>query len=396
MNILIAPQAFKGSLDAPHVAQAIARGVRQIFAEADITLLPVADGGEGTVRALVQASGGQTVTTRAMGPLERPVNATWGLLGDGTTGVIEMAAASGLPLLRREERNPMRATTYGTGELIRHALDHGVRRLIIGIGGSATNDGGSGMARALGARFLDVHGHELPLGRAALRHLERIDLSGLDPRLDQLEIDVASDVNNPLTGPSGASHVYGPQKGADARMVEELDEALRRYAHVLHRDLGKDVAGVPGAGAAGGLGAGLLAFTHARLQSGVDIIFQALDVEAKINASDLVFTGEGRMDQQDLYGKAPMAVSAMAHRQGIPCVAIVGSTGRDYHVLYQHGLDALIGTVNRPMPMDRAVAESSRLITEAGMRACRLLTVGMRLGERLGRVDINSEREHRV
>ena len=207
---------------------------------------------------------------------------------------------------------------------------------------------------------------------------------------------MASDVNNPLTGPSGASHVYGPQKGADARMVEELDEALRRYAHVLHRDLGKDVAGVPGAGAAGGLGAGLLAFTHARLQSGVDIIFQALDVEAKINASDLVFTGEGRMDQQDLYGKAPMAVSAMAHRQGIPCVAIVGSTGRDYHVLYQHGLDALIGTVNRPMPMDRAVAESSRLITEAGMRACRLLTVGMRLGERLGRVDINSEREHRV
>src|SRR5947209_14563593 len=195
MNILIAPQAFKGSLDAPHVAQAIARGVRQIFAEADITLLPVADGGEGTVRALVQASGGQTVTTRAMGPLERPVNATWGLLGDGTTGVIEMAAASGLPLLRREERNPMRATTYGTGELIRHALDHGVRRLIIGIGGSATNDGGSGMARALGVRFLDDSGRELPLGGGALLHLAHIDVSGLDPRLHQVEVEVASDVN---------------------------------------------------------------------------------------------------------------------------------------------------------------------------------------------------------
>jgi glycerate kinase len=277
----------------------------------------------------------------------------------------------------------MRTTTYGTGELIRHALDHGVRRLIIGIGGSATNDGGVGMARAMGARFLDSHGRDLPLGGGALRHLDRIDVSGLDPRLQQLEIEVASDVNNPLTGATGASHVYGPQKGADARMVDELDEALGRYAHILARDLGKDVAEVPGAGAAGGLGAGLLAFTRAAIQPGVDIIFRALDVEGKIRMSDLVFTGEGRMDQQDLFGKAPMAVSMLAHRHGIPCVAVVGSTGRDYHVLYQHGLDALIGTVNRPMPMDRAVAESARLITEAGMRACRLLVVGMKLGQRL-------------
>jgi glycerate kinase len=383
MKILIAPQAFKGSLDAPHVAQAIARGVRQVFTDAEISLLPVADGGEGTVRALVQASGGQTVTTRVMGPLERPVNATWGLLGDGITGVIEMAAASGLPLLRREERNPMRTTTFGTGELIRHALDHEVRSLIVGIGGSATNDGGTGMARALGARFLDAHGRDLPLGGGALRYLDRIDITGLDSRLQDLKIEVASDVNNPLTGPTGASHVYGPQKGADGRMIEELDAALKRYAHILQRDLGKDVADIPGAGAAGGLGAGLLAFTRAELRPGVEIIFRALDVEGKVRSSDLVFTGEGRMDQQDLYGKAPMAVSMIAHRFDIPCVAIVGSTGRDYHVLYQHGLDALIGTVNRPMPMDRAVAESARLITEAGMRACRLLVTGMRLGKRL-------------
>lgn len=383
MNILIAPQAFKGSLDAPHVAHAIARGVRQVFADAEITLLPVADGGEGTVRALVEASGGQTVTTRVMGPLERPVNATWGILGDGVTGVIEMAAASGLPLLRREERNPVRTTTFGTGELIRHALDHGIRRLIIGIGGSATNDGGAGMARALGAHFLDAHGRELALGGGALRYLDRIEASGLDPRLQEVQIEVACDVNNPLTGPSGASHVYGPQKGADARLVEELDAALTRYAHILQRDLGKDVADDPGAGAAGGLGAGLLAFTRATLQPGVEIIFRALDVEGKVRGSDLVFTGEGRMDQQDLYGKAPMAVAMIAHRHGVPCVAIVGSTGRDYHVLYQHGLDALIGTVNRPMPMDRAIAESARLITEAGMRACRLLCAGMCLGKRL-------------
>lgn len=381
-RIVVAPQAFKGSLDAPHVAQAIARGVRQIFPEAELTLLPVADGGEGTVRALVQASGGHTVTTRVMGPLERPVNATWGILGGGDVGVIEMAAASGLTLIRRQERNPLRTTTYGTGELIRHALDQGIRRLIIGIGGSATNDGGTGMARALGARFLDSHGQELRLGGGHLRYLDRIDPSGLDPRLKDLEIEVACDVNNPLCGPNGASAVYGPQKGADPQMIRELDAALERYAEILTRDVGKDVAHVPGSGAAGGLGAGLLAFTNATLRSGVEIVFHAIDLERKLRDADLVFTGEGRMDEQDLYGKAPMEVAKLATRLGIPTIAVVGSTGRDYHVVYDHGMDAVIGTTNRPMPLDRAVAESSRLVAEAAMRACRLVIVGMRLEHR--------------
>jgi glycerate kinase len=315
-----------------------------------------------------------------MGPLEFLVNATWGLLGDGQTAVIEMAAASGLPLIRRDQRNPMRTTSYGTGELIRHALDHDVRKLIIGIGGSATNDGGSGMAQALGARFLDAHGESLRLGGGNLRFLDRIDIAGLDPRLSDLDVEVASDVNNPLTGPDGASFVYGPQKGADPQMAAELDRSLERYAEIVRRDVGKDVRDAPGAGAAGGMGAGSLAFLNARLRPGVDIVFEAIALNAKLQGADLVITGEGRIDRQDLYGKAPMEVAKRAHALGIPCIAVVGSTGRDYHIVYDHGLDAVIGTVNRPMPLERAVSESSRLITEAAMRACRLVRVGMKMG----------------
>jgi glycerate kinase len=277
----------------------------------------------------------------------------------------------------------MRTTTYGTGELIRHALDHGVRRLIIGIGGSATNDGGAGMAKALGAHFLDESGRELPPGGGALSHLAHVDVSHLDPRVAQVQVEVASDVNNPLCGPTGASHVYGPQKGADPQMVHELDAALDRYAQVLKQDVGKDVRDVPGAGAAGGLGAGLMAFLDARLRSGVEIIFQAIGLDDKLTGADLVFTGEGRMDSQDIYGKAPMAVVERAHRLGIPTIAVVGSTSRDYRVVYDRGLDALIGIVNRPMPLDRAVAESHRLVTEAAMRACRLVRVGMKVDQRL-------------
>jgi glycerate kinase len=379
VKIVVAPQAFKGSLDAVHVAQAISRGVRQVFADAEIIQLPVADGGEGTVRALVQASAGRTITTRVIGPLEAPVHATWGLLGNDDAGVIEMAAASGLPLIRREQRNPMRTTSYGTGELIRHALDCGVRTLIVGIGGSATNDGGAGMAQALGARFLDERGEPLPLGGGHLHHLDRIEISSLDSRLAGVAVEVACDVNNPLVGPNGASHVYGPQKGADPQMVRELDEALERYAEIVLRDVGKDVRDMPGAGAAGGMGAGLVAFLNARLRPGVEIVFDALRLDERMRGADLIITGEGRMDRQDLHGKAPLEVAKRARALGVPCIAVVGSTGRDYQVVYDHGIDAVIGTVNRPMAIDRAVAESARLITEAAMRACRLLGVGMRM-----------------
>lgn len=379
MKIVIAPQGFKGSLEAPEVAQAIARGVRQVFSDADVTSLPVADGGEGTVAALVQASQGRTIVSRVTGPLGRPVNATWGILGDNRTAVIEMAAASGLPLIRRDERNPMRTTTFGTGELICHALDAGIRHLIIGIGGSATNDGGAGMAQALGVHLLDAEGRDLPLGAAAITTLDRIDATNIDPRTRRLDVEVACDVNNPLTGPTGASAVYGPQKGATPEMVQTLDAALSRYAGVLRRDLGKDVAHVPGAGAAGGLGAGLIAFLNARLRPGVDLIFGAMNIDGHLEGADLVITGEGRIDRQDIYGKAPIGIAQRAQKLGIPCIAVAGSTGRDYHVVYEHGLDAVIGTVNRPMPLDRAIAEGPRLIAEAAMRACRLVRVGMKM-----------------
>ncbi|HLJ69371.1 MAG TPA: glycerate kinase, partial [Chloroflexota bacterium] len=309
-------------------------------------------------------------------------HATWGLLGGSDTAVIEMAAASGLPLIRRDQRNPMRTTTYGTGELIRAALDSGARRLIVGIGGSATNDGGAGMAQALGVRLLDANRQELRPGGANLVRLDRIDTSGLDPRVGDLEVEVACDVNNPLVGPTGASYVYGPQKGADQHMVCELDAALERYADVIQRDLGPDLRDVPGAGAAGGTGAGLIAFLGARLRPGVEIVFEALEFERRSRGADLVITGEGKMDRQDLFGKAPIEVARRARALQIPCIAVVGSTGRDYHVLYEHGIDAVIGTTNRPMSIERAVSESSRLISEAGMRAARLIRVGETLARR--------------
>jgi glycerate kinase len=383
VRIVLAPQSFKGSLDAPDVARAMARGVRQVFPDADLDLLPVADGGEGTVQALVQASGGQTVTTRVMGPMGQAVNATWGLLGSGDAAVVEMAAASGLPLVPRSARDPLHATTYGTGELVRHALDHGIEKLIVGLGGSATNDGGAGMAQALGVRLLDKDGNQIPLGGAGLERLDRIDVAHLDPRLRHVQVEAAVDVNNPLCGPEGASHVYGPQKGADAAAVRQLDAALDHYAAVIHRDLGKDVRDVPGAGAAGGMGAGLLAFLRARIEPGVDIVFRALDVEQRIGKSSLVLTGEGRMDSQDIYGKAPMAVASLAQRLGVPVIAIVGSTSRDYRVVFDHGLDAVIGIVNRPMSQDRAIHETAGLVAEATMRAMRIVRVGMRMEEGL-------------
>lgn len=348
-----------------------------MFPDAELDLLPIADGGEGTVHALVTASGGQTVTTRVMGPLGSVVNATWGLLGTGDTAVVEMAAASGLPLVPRSARDPLRATTYGAGELIRHALDYGIRRLIVGLGGTATNDGGAGMAQALGALLLDVNGDQIPLGGAGLRALSSIDVSRLDPRLADVRVEAAVDVNNPLCGPEGASFVYGPQKGADAATIRVLDDALAHYAAIIRRDVGKDVLNVPGSGAAGGAGAGLIAFLDAQIEPGVAIVFRALDVEERIAHAALVLTGEGRMDSQDIYGKAPMAVASLSHRLGVPVIAIVGSTSRDYRVVFDHGLDAVIGAVNRPMSQDRAIHETAGLVTEAAMRAMRMIRVGM-------------------
>lgn len=336
-RVLIAPQSFKGSADAVAVAAAIARGVKRVWPDAATIEMPLADGGEGTVRALVHASRGDLRHTRVHDPLLREIDAEWGVLGDRTTAVVEMAAANGLPLLREEERDPRRTSTRGTGELILAAAASGAHRIVIGIGGSATNDGGAGMARAFGYRFFDAGGQELPEGGAALARLTRID-GQTDPRLVRPSIDVACDVRNPLLGAEGASAVFGPQKGATPDMVRELDAALTRYADVVERFVGRNVRDVPGAGAAGGLGAGLVAFLDARLVSGAQLVLDALGFDKRLDGASLVITGEGRIDGQSAYGKLTQAVTAAAGRRGVPVVAVAGMLGEGHEAMRDAGI----------------------------------------------------------
>ncbi|HEY1389836.1 MAG TPA: glycerate kinase [Ktedonobacterales bacterium] len=379
MYIVVAPQSLKGSLDAPYVGEAIAAGIRRVWPDAAIRVVPVADGGEGTVRALVAATGGTLHHATVTGPLGEPVDAEYGMLGSNRAGtaVIEMAAASGLPLVPPEKRDPRVATTRGTGELMRAALDAGARRLLIGIGGSATNDGGAGMAQALGARLLDAQGSELPAGGAALAHLAHIDTSGLDPRLKDIEIQVASDVTNPLCGPEGASAVYGPQKGATPEIVTELDAALAHYGELLKRDLGADVANTPGAGAAGGLGAGLLAFAHAQLVPGAQLVLETLDFAHILQGASLVFTAEGQLDSQTAYGKAVGAVATAARKAGAHVVALAGSITADDAVLEKLGIDAALSITSGPMSLQESMANTARLLSDAAARATKLIALGM-------------------
>jgi glycerate kinase len=377
VKIVVAPDSYKGSLSAVAVADAIARGAAAVFPGAQIARVPVADGGEGTVEALVVATGGHVEERTVRGPLGEPVRARWGVLGGAGGAVVEMAAASGLPLVLPARRDPRVTSTYGTGELLRAALDAGVRRVVLGIGGSATNDGGAGLARALGVRFLDAAGAELPEGGAALARLDRIDLSGLDPRLSEVELEVACDVDNPLTGPRGASAIYGPQKGATPELVRVLDAALERYAAVARAATGRDVAGRPGAGAAGGLGAGLLFFTPARLRPGVEIVLEAAGFDALVRGADLVVTGEGRTDFQTAMGKAPAGVAAAAKRHGVPVVCLAGGLGDGADDVLARGVDALASTVPSPMTLEEAVLGGAALVEAAAVRALRLVKVGM-------------------
>ncbi|SDF63021.1 glycerate kinase [Sporolituus thermophilus] len=382
MRVVIAPDSFKGSVSALGVANAVANGVRAVFPDAEIIKVPIADGGEGTVEALVTATGGQIVTREVVGPLGEPVMAHWGVLGDGDTAVIEMAAASGLTLVPKEKRDPRIATTYGTGQLIKTVLDRGIRKIIIGIGGSATNDGGTGMAKALGARFLDASGQELPPGGAALAKLAKIDLSGLDERLRTTTILVACDVDNPLCGPRGASAVYGPQKGATPEMIQELDAALKNFAAVATAATGKDVADYPGAGAAGGLGAGLLFFTNAQLRPGVEIVLETTGFASLVATADLVITGEGRTDFQTAYGKAPVGVAKVAKQYGVPVVCLSGGLGDGAEDVLAQGVDALMSVVPQPMALDECMAHGAELIEQAAARLCRLVKVGLTLSAR--------------
>jgi glycerate 2-kinase len=379
LHVLIAPQAFKGRLDAVRVASAIARGLRRVWPDATCDELPLADGGEGTVRALVAAAGGSSRRSRVHDPLGREIDAEWGVLGDGRTAVVEMAAASGLPLLRDDERDPRVTSTRGTGELILEAATSGVGRVIVGIGGSATNDGGTGMARTIGFRFLDRDGNELPEGGAALQRLYRIE-GQTDPRLLRVSVEVASDVSTVLVGPNGASAVFGPQKGATPETVAQLDAALAHYADVLARYLGRDIRDVPGAGAAGGLGAGLMAFADAKMRSGAELVMTATRFSERARAADLVITGEGRVDAQSLYGKVTGAVIAEAKRLGRPAALIAGSLGEGHAALFDAGLDALEIASEGPSAMDEAMRHTESSIAAAAERLARAIALGSTLG----------------
>jgi glycerate kinase len=371
MKIVVAPNAFKGTLTAAQAAWAIARGVREVFPDAEIVEVPVADGGDGTMEALVAANRGEYREAKVEGPLGDPVDARFGLIDSGATAVVELAAASGLTLIPAERRDPRRASTYGFGQLLHAALDVAPSKVIAGIGGSATNDGGAGMAQALGYRLLDAAGRELERGGAALDRLERIDAYSVDRRWRDVSVRVACDVTNPLTGPEGASAVYGPQKGADPQAVRELDAALTRLAAVIERNLGKRVAEIPGAGAAGGTGAGLVAFLDAELVPGAPLVVEAAGFDAQLEGADLVITGEGRVDEQTAYGKAPGEVARRAHAAGVPVLLLAGSKGDGWEALKALGVDSIVTMVQEGEDPSQALNAPDRMLTRAAVVACR-------------------------
>jgi glycerate kinase len=380
MRIVIAPQEFKGSLSAVQAAQAIADGLRRALPDAELVLVPMADGGPGTVEAVITAKNGRGQEAAVRGPLGAPVDAAWGII-DGDTAVIEMAAASGLVLVPESQRDPRIASTYGTGQLIAAALAAGCRRIIVGMGGSSTNDGGAGVAQALGARLLDDAGQDLPAGGAALARLARIDVSGLDARLNQASVFAATDVFNPLCGPQGASAVYGPQKGATPEMVRELDAALAHYAAVTEQDLGVRVTDVAGAGAAGGLGAGLVAFLGAEIVAGAKMVADAVGLEQRMAGADLVIAGEGRLDAQTGFGKAPWEVARLARQAAIPVIAIAGALREDCGPELLDAFDAVATILPPGVPPQEAMAHGGELLAAVAEQVGRLLALGRRLDE---------------
>jgi glycerate 2-kinase len=375
MKFVLAPDSFKESMTAKEAADAMERGIKKVIPDADCVKVPMADGGEGTVQSLVDATEGEIIWTEVTGPDEKKVNAMFGILGDKETAIIEMASASGIHLIKKEERNPLFTTTYGTGELIKAALDKGVKTILIGIGGSATNDGGAGMVQALGAKLLDKDGNELPFGGGALNRLHKIDLSGLDSRLENTNVEVACDVTNPLTGKTGASNIFGPQKGATPEMIETLDANLKHYAEVIKEQLGKDVENIPGAGAAGGLGAGLMAYLNAELKRGIDLVIKYTKLEEKMKGADCVFTGEGSVDSQTVFGKTPYGVSTTAQKHNIPVIAFAGRIGEGVDVLYNHGITSIVGILQGASSLEDALREGTKNIEKASENVTRILMI---------------------
>lgn len=383
MKFVFAPDSFKGSISALNASRMLDAAARRHFSPLETVLVPVADGGEGTVDALILATGGETRTVRVTGPFGESVDATYGMLPDGETAVLEMAQASGLPLVPQDRRNPLRTSSYGTGEMILDAIRSGATKLLIGIGGSATNDGGMGMLSALGWRFSDADGNPVHPCGASLARVAFVDGSGQDPAFANVSITVICDVNNPLLGPEGATRVYGPQKGADTAMLEELEAGMAHYARKMEAALGRDIASMAGAGAAGGMGAALAGVLGATLRSGIDAILDAVQFDAILEDADLVVTGEGRMDGQSIrFRKVPAGVALRCKQKGVPLVALVGGMAEGAHELYDLADASIITTINAAMPIETAMANANALFEDAADRMFRMLAIGSRLGRK--------------
>lgn len=370
--ILLAPDSFKESMTAKEACEAMERGIKKANERITCIHVPMADGGEGTMQSLVDATGGEIFSIKVLGPLGNEVNASYGILGDGETAIIEMASASGIHLVRKEERNPFVTTTYGTGQLIKACLDHGIKKLLIGIGGSATNDGGAGVVHALGGRLLDSNGDELGFGGGELSRLAKIDLSDFDSRIKDIVVEVACDVTNPLCGENGASNVFGPQKGATPEMIQMLDSGLRNYANIIKSELHKDILEVAGAGAAGGLGAGLMVFLNGELKKGIDIVMEYADLEEKVKGADMVWTGEGSIDFQTQFGKTPYGVASIAKKHDKQVVAFAGKVGDRIDVLYEK-MDAVFCIMQGVSSLENALTEGAHNLEKTAENVVRLI-----------------------
>ena len=375
MKILIAPDSFKDCLDALSVGKYLAEGIYQANKETDIKIIPMADGGEGFVQTMIAAMGGEIIKTRAKDPLMRETDAFYGILKDQKTAVIEMATASGIEKLKPEERNPLITTTFGTGEMMKEAMERGCIKIIVGIGGSATNDGGTGMARALGYKFMGTEDKEIPYGGGFLDEITSIDASHKDPLLEKTEVLVACDVTNPLTGPNGASAVYGPQKGASPQMVRKLDDNLKHLAFLINREMKIDVSDLPGGGAAGGLGAGLVAFADGKLMKGFDIVKEETKLEEHIQNADIVFTGEGKIDGQTIQGKTPWGVAQIAKKHNKPVIAVAGVLGDGYSNLFNEGITSAFSLPEGPVSLGKSLSDAPELLRGLGERIMRILMI---------------------
>jgi glycerate 2-kinase len=373
--IVLAPDSFKESMTAKEACEAMERGIKKVNSNISCVHVPMADGGEGTMQSLVDGTNGKVYSLEVVGPLGNEVESQYGILGDGEVGVLEMASASGIHLVSLEQRNPLITTTYGTGQLIKACLDHGVKKLLIGIGGSATNDGGAGVVQALGGRLLDKQGNELGFGGGELGKLHAIDLTNFDSRLKEVVIEVACDVNNPLCGERGASNVYGSQKGATKEMIGILDDNLKHYADIIKKQLGKDVLEEPGAGAAGGLGAGLMAFLNGTLKKGIEMVIEYSGLEEQVKDADMVWTGEGSIDFQTQYGKTPLGVAEVAKKYNKPVIALAGRIGEGTDILYGMGIDSIFGIMKGAVPLEEALVKGQENIEKTAENVIRLMNL---------------------